>query len=389
MTTAETAATSLVERAAALVPLLRERALETERARRVSPEVYDALAEAGVFRMLVPRRYGGDEADFQIQADVLAEIARGCPSTSWVATILSAMGWVAGTFPDEGQDEILGDGDPRIHGILAPLGKGIPKDGGLVVSGRWPFGTGCHGANWSLLNAVVGEGEGAASTCVIVRTSELTILDDWHTTGLAGTGSNSVVAEDVFVPAHRCVPLAPMIEQGYPESRSSGNPYFSLPLTAVLLVNAGGPPLGIARGALEAFLERLPGRKLGYTTYPSQADAPITHLVVGEASLKLESLDAHVRRANALLDDHLGETFSVEQRAKARAHVSYATELAREIVDSLYYSSGGTSSNEAVPIQRFQRDIQALANHAVMNGRGSTELYGRILCGLEPNTPLV
>ena len=84
-----------------------------------------------------------------------------------------------------------------------------------------------------------------------------------------------------------------------------------------------------------------------------------------------------------------GRVRRFEQRAKARAHVSYATELAREIVDSLYYSSGGTSSNEAVPIQRFQRDIQALANHAVMNGRGSTELYGRILCGLEPNTPLV
>ncbi len=385
----DTQASGLVERASSLVPLLREQALETERSRRVSPEVFDALSEAGILRMMAPRRFGGAEADFQTQCDVLAEIARGCPSTSWVATILSAMAWVVGTFPDETQEEVFADGDPRIHGVFSPTGRGVPTDGGLLVNGRWSFGTGCHGARWSVLNAVVGEGDEATPTCIVVPTSELTILDDWRATGMAGTGSNTVVAEDVFVPSPRHYPLTEMGEARYAASASSDNPYFAYPLTALLIVNAGGTPIGIARGALEAFRERMATRGITYTTYASQAEAPVTHLVVGEATLKLESAEAHVRNACSLLDERPGEPMSLEDRAKARANIAYATGLAREIVDTLYFSSGASAAQETVPIQRFQRDVQTLSNHAIMNSRTTTELYGRILCGLEPNTPLV
>src|SRR5690606_5020339 len=127
--------------AASLVPLLQKAAPAAERARRVADETFDALAEAGIFRMCAPRRYGGEEADFQTQCDALAEIARGCPSTSWVATIYSAMGWVAGTFPDETQDEVLGDGDPRISGVFSPTGTATRSGDGYLVNGRWPFNT--------------------------------------------------------------------------------------------------------------------------------------------------------------------------------------------------------------------------------------------------------
>ncbi len=108
--------------------------------------------------MTAPKRYGGAEADFQTQCDVLAHLARGCPSTSWVATIFSAMSWLAATFPDQAQEEIFADRDPRISGVFSPTGTGVRKDGGLVVSGRWGFNTGCHGARWTVLNAVVGTG---------------------------------------------------------------------------------------------------------------------------------------------------------------------------------------------------------------------------------------
>ena len=114
----------------------------------------------------------------------------------------------------------------------------------------------------------------------------------------------------------------------------------------------------------------------------------MTHLTVGEAALKLESADAHVRRACALLDDHPGGPMSVENRIKARAHISHATQLSREIVDMLFRASGATAIQPDVPIQRFQRDIHALANHGIMSPSTTTELYGRHLCGLEPNTLL-
>jgi alkylation response protein AidB-like acyl-CoA dehydrogenase len=379
----------LVERAAALVPMLRGRAGAAEHARRIAPETFDALSEAGVFRMTAPARYGGYEASFETQCDVLSELARGCPSTSWVATILSAMSWLAGVFPDEAQDEIFADGDPRVSGVFSPTGTGVLTNGGLIVNGRWGFNTGGHGSKWTVINVVVPAADGGAMpTCVIAPTRDLRRLDDWYASGMAATGSETIVAEDLFVPAHRTLALPLMLEGRYPPRHNADNPYFNYPLAPVLNVNAGGTPVGAARGALEAFHERLPGRGITYTNYTNKAEAAVTHLQVGEATLKLESADAHVRRACALLDGNRGVVLSTETRVKSRAHISYATGLAREVVDTLFLASGASAIQTQVPIQRFQRDIQALANHAIMHPQTAIELYGRVLCGLPPNTVL-
>ena len=377
----------LVARAASLVPMLRTAAPAAERARRVSDESLDALADAGIFRMCAPTRYGGHEADFQTQCDALAEIARGCPSTSWVATIYSAMGWLVGTFADETQDEVLADGDPRISGVFSPTGTATTTDGGFLVNGRWPFNTGCHGARWTVLN-VVSNGGAGLPMCMIARSRDLTIVDDWYATGMTATGSNTVVAENVFIPAHRAQALPGMLEAQYAPRHNAENPYFNLPLAAVLTVNAGGMPVGAARGALDAFHDRLPGRGITYTDYTNKSEAPITHLQVGEATLKIDSADAHVRLATAILDRHSGDPVSTLGRVKARAHIAYSTGLAREAVDILFHGSGASASQSHVPIQRFQRDIQTLANHAIMHAATGMELYGRVLCGLKPNTLL-
>jgi 3-hydroxy-9,10-secoandrosta-1,3,5(10)-triene-9,17-dione monooxygenase len=382
------AAEGLVERTAALVPKLRERAQATEAARRVPDESFDELAEAGVFRMCAPKRFGGYEADFKTQIDVLAHVARGCPSTSWVSTIFSAMGWLAGCWPDEAQEEIFADGDPRMSGVFAPVGTALRVDGGIRFSGRWPFNTGCHGAKWTYLNMILQEGEGMPIS-VFVPSSELTIVDDWYASGMAGTGSNSIVADDVFVPDYRVLPLQALLDGAYPQRHNSDEPYFNLPTVPVLVVNAGGTPLGMAQGALEAFHERLPGRAITFTSYERQAEAPLTHLQVGEATLKIDSLRAHLYTAAAIVDGYPGGPMPTETRVRSRAHISYAMGLAREVVDTLFSASGASSIQPHVPIQRFQRDVQALSNHGIMLPSTAIELYGRTLCGLEPNTTLI
>ena len=382
------AAEGLLARTAALVPMLRANAAGTEAARRVSPASLDALSDAGVFRMMAPKRYGGAEADFQTQCDVLSTIARGCPSTSWVATIYSAMAWVAGVFPDEAQDEVFASRDPRISGVFSPTGTAVRQNGGFLVNGRWPFNTGCHGCEWTVIVAILGAGSDAMPMCMLVRSRELTVVDDWYASGMAGTGSNTVVAENVFVPAHRALPLPDMVEANYPARHNTDNPYFNYPLAPVLVVNAGGTPIGIARGAFETFMERLPGRGIAYTTYTNKAEAPITHLQVGEAALKIDSADSHVSRAAAIMDARSRTPMTKEARVKSRVHIAYATGLAREAVDTLFYASGASSIQVQVPMQRFQRDMQGLANHAIMHAPTAMELYGRVLCGLEPNTPL-
>jgi 3-hydroxy-9,10-secoandrosta-1,3,5(10)-triene-9,17-dione monooxygenase len=374
----------LVERATSLIPLLRKAAPSAEKARRVPQESLDALSAAGIFKMTAPKAYGGVEADFHTQCDVLAEIARGCPSTSWVATIYSAMSWLVGTFPDETQQEIYANGDPRIAGVFSPTGTAARKDDGFVVNGRWSFNTGCHGAAWTVLNVLVGE----MPTCMIARSADLKILDDWYATGMSATGSNTVVAENVFVPARRAMRLPEMIEGRYPARHNADNPYFKLPLAAVLTVNAGGTPVGTARGAMDAFVERLPGRGITYTTYTNKAEAPVTHLQMAEAAMKIDSSDAHVRLATSLLDEARNRSMTMPERVKARAHIAYSTGLAREATDILFYASGASSIQEHMAIQRYQRDIQALSNHAIMHPQTGLELYGRILCGLPPNTLL-
>jgi 3-hydroxy-9,10-secoandrosta-1,3,5(10)-triene-9,17-dione monooxygenase len=375
---------SLVARAASLVPMLRTASPAAEKARRVPAESYDALSRAGIFKMTAPRAFGGVEADFQTQCDVLAEIARGCPSTSWVATIYSAMSWLVATFPDETQEEIYATGDPRIAGVFSPTGTAVPKDGGFAVNGRWPFNTGCHGATWTVLNVLVGD----IPTCMIANYADLKILDDWYAAGMSATGSNTVVAENVFVPSRRALPLPDMLEARYPARHNSDNPYFNYPMAPVLTVNAGGTPIGTARGAMDAFLERLPGRGITYTTYTNKSEAPVTHLQLAEASLKIDSSAAHVRLAAAIMDEAKDGRMTLQERVKSRAHIAYSTGLAREATDILFYASGASSIQEHMAIQRYQRDIQALSNHAIMHPQTGLELYGRILCGLPPNTLL-
>src|SRR6516162_9189123 len=125
----------LVRQAASLVPTLRESSVAAEAARRLPQEAFDALAAADVFRMTAPKHFGGFEADFLTQCEVLAEIARGSPSASWVGTILSAMSWLVSGFPDEAQDEIFDARDPRVTGVFSPTGQAVRKNGGYSVSG--------------------------------------------------------------------------------------------------------------------------------------------------------------------------------------------------------------------------------------------------------------
>ncbi|HVW17848.1 MAG TPA: acyl-CoA dehydrogenase family protein [Solirubrobacteraceae bacterium] len=381
----------LVERVEALLPLLAENAARTEQLRRVAPESIEALTEAGVFRMTAPRHLGGYEADVATQYDVLRVIGTACPSTSWVTTILTAMIWNLGMFSDEAQEEVLGEPDARVASVFAPGGNARRVDGGVVVSGRWPFNTGCHHAQWAIMAALVDEGDGSppAIANLLIPYSDLEILDDWFASGMAGTGSNTTVGTDVFVPDHRILPLAAQMTLDLPTERNRDNPYYRVPTVPFLIAQAGAAPVGIAQGAFAAFMERLPGRAITYSDYADQSAAPITHQQVGEAAMLLHSADAHARASIDLVAAHSAGEFPLEARARLRAHTAYATREARRAVDVLFEASGASAIQRGVPIQRFQRDIQALANHAFLTATSAIELYGRIACGLDANTVFV
>ncbi|GAA3125723.1 hypothetical protein GCM10020254_86360 [Streptomyces goshikiensis] len=217
---------------------------------------------------------------------------------------------------------------------------------------------------------------------------QLQIVDDWDTSGLRGTGSVSTVAQDVFIPHERVIPLPAILMGQYASELNAASAIYRAPLLPVASASSVGTVLGLARAARDTFFDRLPGRTLTYTAYETQAEAPLTHHQVAEAVLTTDQAEFHAYRLADLVDSkgESGAEWTLEERARARADMGAVVRLAKKAVDIFASASGGSSIYRDVPIQRITRDIQAVSLHALMNPNTNTELYGRVLCGLEPNT---
>ncbi|PRH80602.1 acyl-CoA dehydrogenase [Streptomyces solincola] len=379
----------LVRRAGELAPLLKKNAPQAEEDRRLQDETVEALAEAGLFKLRVPKRYGGYEADTRTLVDVAAALGRADGAAAWTTSVYWIPTFMACLFPDSVQDEVFATPDVRICGTLSPSALAAPAEGGITVNGKWGFVSGAHHAHWQEIIAVQPLPDGRhLPLMALVPMSDLLIVDDWDTSGLRGTGSVSTVAQDVFVPQERVIPLPAILQGQYASELNAASPAYRVPLLPVAAASSVGTALGLARAARDAFFERLPGRGLTYTAYETQAEAPLTHHQVAEAVLKTDQAEFHAYRLADLVDGKgaAGEEFTLEERARARADMGAVVRLAKEAVDILASASGGSSIHRDVPIQRISRDIQAVSLHALMNPNTNNELYGRVLCGLEPNT---
>ncbi|MEU4767106.1 acyl-CoA dehydrogenase family protein [Actinosynnema sp. NPDC023794] len=381
---------ALVDRAAELVPLLRSHALWTEENRRLHDESIGALADAGILRMRVPTRYGGHESDARTVVDVLTQVGQGDGSTAWNVSVWSMAAWLACTFPDHVQDEVFANPDSLVCAVLSPTALAVPTDGGLVVNGQWHFMSGALHSAWQVVIAMAPTPDGASQWPVmaLVPMSDLMIVDDWRTSGLRGTGSVTTVAENVFVPGDRVLPMPAVLQEQYASELNAASPVYRSPLMPTGCTTFTGTAVGMAKAAFDGFLQRLPDRKITYTDYGSQGAAPITHFQVAEASLLIDEAESHAYRLADLVDSKAvdGVQWSVRERAYARAVLGRVFQLTKQAVDVLQTGSGGSSVYESVPIQRIARDLQTLNLHALMHPNTNFELYGRVLCDVEPNT---
>jgi len=379
----------LVQRASELVPLLKKHAAWSEENRRIHEESIEALADAGIFRMRAPARYGGYESDTRTLVDVAAELGRGDGSTAWVASVYWIPGWMTCMFPDQVQDEVFSTPDVRVCGTLSPSAMAIQTDGGVVVNGKWGFISGALHSHWQEIIAILIGGEGEPMPVVaLVPTSDLQIIDDWYTSGFKGTGSVSTVATDVFVPQERVLPISAVLQGQSASPQSAASAIYRSPLLPVASASSVGCVVGMANAAKEAFFARLPDRKITYTGYDKQAKAPLTHLQVADAVMKIDEAEFHAHRLAAMVDTKGVENapWTIEERVRARADLGAVCRLGKEAVDILASASGGSSIYSDQPIQRIARDINAVTMHALMHPDTNAELYGRILCGLEPDS---
>src|SRR5258708_10606966 len=227
----------LLSGARIIAEIARARARETEANRRISDDLIESMHDAELFRILQPEAYGGFEYGFDVFAELVATIGRGCGSSAWVYGLGAVHQWFVACFPKEAQEEFWADPGAIAAGSYAPVGKTVAADGGYRTSGVWSFASGCDNAQWYLLSTMgpqVGASEAATPSFLLVPREDARIDDNWHTMGLAGTGSKNIVADDLFVPAHRVLAIADLAAGGSPGTPLKTNPLFPPPLLSLL-----------------------------------------------------------------------------------------------------------------------------------------------------------
>ncbi|HZR52064.1 MAG TPA: acyl-CoA dehydrogenase [Streptosporangiaceae bacterium] len=382
----------LVQRVTDIMPVLRANALWGDQHQRLADESVDAMIGAGVLRMLAPAQYGGYESDMHTILDVDIQLARADGASAFCATAWWAQCWAVAHFPDSVQDEVFAGphgADVRICGTLVPNGKGeITKDG-VVVSGEWGFNTGAWHSQWKVLSTLALNAAGEIEPiAAVVPMSDLELVDDWDVAGLRATGSVTLVANDVFIPRQRFQWMSQVARQEYDSARNADSPCYRGPIIGVLSAINTGEKIGLAQAARDAFFERMYGRPIQHTGYQSQAEWPVTHVQVAEADLKIDEAEYHARRLATLVDEknQSNAPYSMRERAYCRMAVGRVSQLCYEAIEIYNLASGAGSIYSSMPIQRIQRDMQAINVHALNMPAKNLELYGRVLCGLEPNT---
>lgn len=371
-----------------LLPGFRERAVAAEQARQVPAESIAELQEAGLFAMLQPQRYGGLEADPVEFYEVVRAVATADGSTGWVSSVVGIHPWQLALFPEQAQDDVWGT-DPRtlVSSSYAPMGKLTPVEGGYRVSGRWSFSSGSDHCSWALLGALVmgDDGKPVDFLTILVPRSDYRIEDVWDVVGLKATGSNDIVIEDQYLPAHRTLSFNDVTALRCPGQAVNTSPLYKLPFGTLFSNTITAPIIGMAQGAYEAHVETM--RERVRVSYGGQkvAQDPFAHVRVARAASDIDAawlqlvrnVQEEVTFANA------GQDLPMELRLRARRDQVRGTERAIEAIDLLFKNSGGRSLKTGNPIERAWRDAHAGSVHAANDTERWLAMYGKGAFGLE------
>jgi alkylation response protein AidB-like acyl-CoA dehydrogenase len=387
-------ATELVARVRELQPLIRRNAAQGEQDRRVAEESMQALLGAGILKTAQPRRYGGYESSMRTMLDVSAAVGEADGGTAWVVTLLNVCAWLAGLFPQQAQDDVWGqDADTQVCGVLAPTAETRKVEGGHQVTGRWYYTSGSWHASWAVLGIPVTDesGEVIDQGLALIPRSQLEYEETWFVAGMKSTGSNCLIAKDVFVPSHRIISVPAAIE-GHYGTELTGEVLYRSAFVPILALVLAGPQLGMGRAALEIVRQKAAKKPISYTFYTAQADSVAFQLQLAEAAMLIDTAHLHAYRAADDIDEAAtrGVYPDFLARARVRADTGWAVDHVVKAINILLYAHGAASFAEASPLQRIWRDSSVAARHAVVLPVVGYEVYGKALLGREDHiTPLV
>jgi 3-hydroxy-9,10-secoandrosta-1,3,5(10)-triene-9,17-dione monooxygenase len=375
-----------IARARALTPVLAERAAKTESLRRLPDGTFADLVTSGLFRITQPRRFGGSELALPDAFDIISAISQGCGSTGWTYGLLTAHGWFLAQFPDQAQHEVW---DVNPDAVMSTSFSGGPPPepatgGWHITEGRWRFSTGVHHAQWVALLSPVPQDDGPPEpTFLLIPRDEIEIIDDWRSAGLAGSGSCSLAARDIFVPQHRTLRLRDMLDGTSPGREVNDGPLYKLPLIGCWQVFLSGPAAGIARAAMDAWVARMKGRVHPFTGAPVSGD-PVGLVRLGGAAARIETAETLMRQLGRSVTDEVVATGAVDPvtRVRGRRDYAFAVRLCVEAVEELFLAAGASSLDEGSPIQRHWRDVHGVAQHIANNLDVGLRSWGEYALGL-------
>ena len=382
-TTTRISLDEVIDRTEALLPGIAQRALQTERDRRIPQATIDEIEAAQLNRVLHPTRFGGLGLDYDAFFEVSWRLSSACGSTGWVYSVASVHHWHLGLAPERAQAEYFRNGDVWSCSAFNPRGAKVePDDGGWRISGRWQYSSGCLHADWALLGAIVPEFP--APVLLLVPRSDFEIEDTWHVSGLRATASNDIVIDEpVFVPSHRYLPMGGCDHEAAALNERGS---YGAPLASLIPWTLATPVLGMAQGALDAYEQATRTRVTAFAGQEVSKMAGAQMRVSGAAA----ALDAARALARQDIREVIerggrGDAFSDEDRVRFRRDHAYSVNLAYDATMMLARASGASSLFESSPIQRFMRDVHAGSMQLIANWDEQAESYGRVRMGLEPN----
>lgn len=374
-----------------LLPDLRETAARAEAERSVPAETVQRLRRAGFFRALQPSLFGGLELPVADYAECIVDLATACASTAWACGLLANHSHGVGLFSLEAQEEVWGDDpDHLICSSVAPLGKTQPAEGGIRLSGRFAWSSGSDHATWAVLGYPGTNNMGQPGPCfALVPQSDFTVLDDWDSSALRGTGSKTLVVEDAFVPAHRTESLFALnygLSRGY---RAHSGSLFHLPFSPVFSLAFAAVAVGVARRAGQVFIEQQQRRIRAYTGSKGTESAP-AHVRIAESTNQTTAALELLRRDWREMDRCAAEQKvpPAETVLLWRTHQAYAIKLAIEAVDRLMAAAGGSAFLNPSEMQRLFRDVHMTGAHAQTDYDIAAQTFGRHLLGLSADGKL-
>lgn len=379
---------TLRERARAMVPVLRERAAECETARKVPDETIKDMADAGFFRILQPKRWGGYELDPQDFYDVQMTLAEGCMSTAWCLGVIAIHNWQLALFDDRAARDVWGEDDSvLISSSYMPVGKVTREDDEhLRLSGSWGFSSGCDHCDWVFLGAMVPSDEPGPPdmrTFLIPR-SDYEIVDDWHVMGLKGTGSKTIVVKDALVPEYRTHKAGDGFTCTSPGNEVNTGNLYKLPFGQMFVRAVSSAAIGCLQGAIDTFVENT-SKRVGKNDGKTAGEDPSAQMALAQAGTIVEDLKTSLHRNFRRQMDALngGPEVTIADRVKMRWDSANVPARCIEGIDPLFALAGGSGIYNGNALQRAFLDIHASRAHTANNPDKFGRNWGAVQLGAD------